>query len=142
MKRLSKEYKLNVSDLVHVKYGTTNKSVPKVIYVTCKCWVTPPIDADLDKMTNYVEKKLRHDIKALFIDGNKFGNRFIFDFDMKYDDPKDTLKKFLSFEFYLIQKEMSDIKTLYSHIQNNCKILIDELVDTLNNEGYVVDKKK
>jgi hypothetical protein len=37
MKRLNKEYKLDVCNYISLKYGTVNKDNPQVIYVACKC---------------------------------------------------------------------------------------------------------
>lgn len=36
MKRLNKEYSLDINEYIDVKYGSVDKLKPIVIYVTCK----------------------------------------------------------------------------------------------------------
>lgn len=36
MKRLNKEYSLDINEYIDVKYGSIDKLNPLVIYVTCK----------------------------------------------------------------------------------------------------------
>ena len=44
MKRLNKEYILDFSNDIDVRFGSVNKDDPKVIYLSGKCWVSPKFE--------------------------------------------------------------------------------------------------
>ena len=46
MKRLNKEYILDFSNDIDVRFGSVNKDDPKVIYLSGKCWVSPKFEDD------------------------------------------------------------------------------------------------
>jgi hypothetical protein len=101
MKRLNKEYKLDVSDSVALKYGSVNKDNPQVIYVSGKCWICPTKESDYDEVISNIESDMRRNIRNVLVDGVNFENRFILDFDISTDGFFPNRKKFLSFDFYL-----------------------------------------
>ena len=105
MKRLNKEYKLDVCNHISLKYGTVNRNNPQVVYVSGKCWVSPQRDMDYGNVIDNIEKTMRKNIKSFLIDGINFDNRFILDFDINIDGLVPREKKFLSFDFYLRQNE-------------------------------------
>ena len=72
MKRLNKEYKLDVCRHISLKYGTVNKNNPQVVYVSGKCWVSPLRQMNYELVFNDIEKKMRNNIKAFLIDGINF----------------------------------------------------------------------
>ena len=111
MRRLNKEYKLDVSNNVILKYGSVNKDNPQVIYISGKCWVYPTKEADYDSVIAKVESEMRKNIRNVFIDDVNFEKKFILDFDISTDGLFPNRKKFLSFDFYLRQKEKNK-KTL------------------------------
>jgi hypothetical protein len=128
MKRLNKEYKLDVCNHISLKYGTVNRNNPQVVYVSGKCWVSPQRDMDYGNVIDNIEKTMRKNIKSFLIDGINFDNRFILDFDINIDGLVPREKKFLSFDFYLRQnennkKKLSDLNDLFkrkvSTIANN-----------------------
>ena len=99
MKRLNKEYKLDVCKHISLKYGTVNKNNPQVVYVSGKCWVSPLKQMDYANVVNGIEKDMRKNIKNFLIDGVNFDNKYILDFDISIDKLLPNEKKFLSFDF-------------------------------------------
>jgi hypothetical protein len=86
MKRLNKEYKLDVCNHVVVKYGSVNKDNPQVVYVSGRCWVSPQIKMDYDDVIYHIEKEMRKNIKLFLMDGINFDKKFILDFDINTDN--------------------------------------------------------
>jgi len=144
MKRLNKEYKLDVSKDVLLKYGSVNKDNPQVIYVSGKCWISPTREMDYDKVITDIESDMRKNIRKVFIDGENFENRFILDFDVSTDGLFPNRKKFLSFDFYLRQKErnkkkLSDIKEF---INDKVRYVSNEMVFSFKENAFTVQKSK
>ena len=144
MKRLNKEYKLDVSNNVIIKYGSVNKDNPQVVYVSGKCWVCPTRETDYDDVISKVESEMRSNIKRIFIDGVNFENRFILDFDISTDGLYPNRKKFLSFDFYLRQKEknkksLTDLKKL---LDSKVSAILSSMVYTFNQNDFTVEKRK
>jgi hypothetical protein len=144
MKRLNKEYKLDVSNNVILKYGSVNKDNPQVVYVSGKCWVCPTQETDYDGVIASIESDMRKNIRKVFIDGENFENRFILDFDVSTDGLFPNRKKFLSFDFYLRQKEknkkkLSDIKEF---INDKVRYVSNEMVFSFNDNSFTVQKTK
>lgn len=144
MKRLNKEYKLDVSKQIILKYGSVNKDNPQVIYVSGKCWVTPTAEADYDAVISHVESEMRDSIKRIFIDGVNFDNKFILDFDINTDGLYPNRKKFLSFDFYLRQKEKNKktLSELGEILKNKVDAVSSGLVYNFNKNAFNVEKKK
>ena len=86
MKRLNKEYKLDVCSHVVVKYGSVNKDNPQVVYVSGRCWVSPQIKMNYDDVIYHIEKEMRKNIKLFLMDGINFDKKFILDFDINTDN--------------------------------------------------------
>jgi len=144
MKRLNKEYKLNVSNYITFKYGSVNKDNPQIVYVSGKCWVSPTEEMDYASVINDIESKLRKDIKSIFIDDINFENRFILDFDISVDGLYPNRKKFLSFDFYLRQneknkKKLSDLKDIFI---NKVGIISNNIVFSFKENAFIVKKQK
>jgi hypothetical protein len=144
MKRLNKEYKLNVSNYITFKYGSVNKDNPQIVYVSGKCWVSPTEEMDYASVINGIESKLRKDIKSIFIDGINFENRLILDFDISVDGLYPNRKKFLSFDFYLRQneknkKKLSDLKDIFI---NKVGIISNNIVFSFKENAFIVKKQK
>lgn len=144
MKRLNKEYKLDVSNYVLLKYGSVNKDNPQVVYVSGKCWVSPTKETDYDSVISKVESEMRKNIRNVFVDGINFENRFILDFDISTDGLFPNRKKFLSFDFYLRQternkKKLADLKQL---LGSKVREISSEMVLAFNENAFIVEKRK
>lgn len=144
MKRLNKEYKLDVSDNVTLKYGSVNKDNPQVIYVSGKCWVCPTKETDYDSVISSIESDMRRNIRNVLVDGVNFENRFILDFDISTDGFFPNRKKFLSFDFYLRQnernkKKLADLKQL---LGGKVSLISNKMVFAFKENSFTVEKKK
>ena len=144
MKRLNKEYKLDVCNHISLKYGTVNRNNPQVVYVSGKCWVSPQRDMDYGNVIDNIEKTMRKNIKSFLIDGINFDNRFILDFDINIDGLVPREKKFLSFDFYLRQnennkKKLSELNDLF---KRKVSTIANNLVYSFKENDFTINKKK
>lgn len=144
MRRLNKEYKLDVCNHVVVKYGSVNKDNPQVIYVSGKCWVSPKTEMDYHKVISHIEDEMRKNIKLFLIDGINFNNKFILDFDINIDKFVVGSKKFLSFDFYLRQNEKNKktLKELKDILSRKISTVVNGLVYLFKENGFIVEKEK
>ena len=126
MKRLNKEYKLDVSDYVLLKYGSVNKDNPQVIYVSGKCWVSPTKETDYDGVIAKIESDMRKNIKSEFIDNVNFENRFILDFDISTDGLYPTRK-------------LTDLRKI---LGDKVKTISSEMVFAFKENNFTVEKRK
>ena len=144
MKRLNKEYKLDVCNHISMKYGTVNKDNPQVIYISGKCWVTPIKEMDYRSRIDYIENEMKKSIKRIFIDDTNFINRFILDFDISTEGMIPNKKKFLSFDFYLRQNENNKkmLKELKELIERKTSTVSNNLVYIFRDNNFQIEKKK
>lgn len=144
MKRLNKEYKLDICNHVIVKYGSVNKDNPQVIYVSGKCWVSPKHQMDYEYVISRIEKEMKKSIKLFLIDEINFTNRFILDFDINTDKFNIGDKKFLSFDFYLRQNDsdVKKLKDLKEMLSNKVSTVVNNLVYLFKENGFIVEKRK
>jgi hypothetical protein len=144
MKRLNKEYKLDVCNHVVVKYGSVNKDNPQVVYVSGRCWVSPQMKMDYDYVISRIEKEMRKNIKLFFMDGINFDKKFILDFDINTDNFVIGDKKFLSFDFYLRQNETNkkSLKDLKNILNGKISTVVNNLVYLFKENDFTIEKRK
>ena len=144
MKRLNKEYKLDVCNHISLKYGTVNKDNPQVIYVSGKCWVCPKSEMNYGPRINMIEKEMKRHIKTFLMDGINFENKFILDFDINIDGISPKKKKFLSFDFYLKQNEKNkkQLKDLKELLERKVSTISNNLVYLFRDNNFEIEKKK
>lgn len=144
MKRLNKEYKLDVCKHISLKYGTVNRNNPQVVYVSGKCWVSPLRNMNYGDVISNIEKEMRKNIKTFFIDEINFDNKYILDFDINVDNINPNEKKFLSFDFYLRQneknkKQLNDLKDL---LNRKVSTIANNLVYMFKENDFSIEKRK
>ncbi len=144
MKRLNKEYKLDVCNHMILKYGSVNKDNPQVVYVSGRCWVSPQTDMDYESVVYEIEKKVRNTIKAFLMDGVNFDNKFILDFDINTDKMNKNDKKFLSFDLYLKQNENNKktLKELKELLMHRISTVANSIVYFFKENNFEINKKK
>ena len=144
MKRLNKEYKLDVCSHIKLKYGTVNRNNPQVIYVSGKCWVSPLRKMDYTSVFNEAEKNMRKNIKTFLIDGVNFEDKYILDFDINIDNISPNEKKFLSFDFYLKQNEKNkkELSAFKDAFNRKISTIVNNLVYILKENDFTVNKTK
>jgi hypothetical protein len=144
MKRLNKEYKLDVCKHISLKYGTVNRNNPQVVYVSGKCWVSPLRTMNYGDIISNIEKEMRRNIKTFFIDEINFDNKYILDFDINVDNINPNEKKFLSFDFYLRQneknkKQLGDLKDM---LNRKVSTIANNLVYMFKENDFSIEKRK
>lgn len=144
MKRLNKEYKLDVCKHISLKYGTVNRNNPQVVYVSGKCWVSPLRSMNYGDVISNIEKEMRRNIKTFFIDEINFDNKYILDFDINVDNINPNEKKFLSFDFYLRQneknkKQLGDLKDM---LNRKVSTIANNLVYMFKENDFSIEKRK
>lgn len=144
IRRLNKEFKLDVCNDMSLKYGTVNRDNPRVVYVSGKCWIKPLKKMDYENVISKIQDSFKKRVKSYMLDGECFDNRLIIDFDINSDKINLGEKKFLSFDFYLrqnekAQKNLKDLKGLFSRKMN---VVANELIEMFNENNFSVDKKK
>ena len=144
MKKLRKEYKLDVCNHIVLKYGTVNRDNPQVIYISGKCWVCPLHQMDYPKVVSNIEKEMRKNIKNIMTDGVNFDKKFILDFDINSDRLSPLHKMFLSFDFYLRQNEKNkkELASLQSLLRGKVSTISNNLVYSFRENDFQIEKKK
>lgn len=132
MKKLVKEIKLNVSDAIVLKYGTTNRENPKVIYINGKTWIKPLYYGDYEEAVNQAISTYKKEIKKRLLETNKFERNMLCEFDIRPEAMKFNKKKFLSFDIFVKQRGCLDMKSLkddlYECVGNASDIFVDNLI--------------
>lgn len=140
---MNKEYKIEVSDSARVKYGSTNKDDPKVIYVSCNCWIKPTAEMDYTKGIASVKTNLRQKIGDEFLRGKDFMDKLILGYDVNQENFTEDSRKFLTVDFYLIQQgKIRKLKELNSMMQDKMGRIVNGMVEDFENKGFAVAKKK
>jgi len=144
MKRLKKEYSLDVCNHIVLKYGTVNRDNPQVIYVSGKCWVSPKDERDYSKTISDIEKNMKKNINNLLMDGVNFDKKFILDFDINVDGLAPSRKRFLSFDFYLRQNEKNkkDLSLLKPLLSGKVSTISNNLVYLFRENSFTIEKRK
>lgn len=144
IKRLNKEYKLDVCDSISLKYGSVNREDPQVVYVNGRCWISPNSETDYKSVISLAEANMRKDIKKYLMDGINFDGKFIFDFDVNTDKIGPNVKKFLTFDLYAKQKSENkrNLKALRQVMESKIRVIADNLTATLNENDFSVSQKK
>lgn len=145
MKRLNKEFKINCNNNINISFGTTNRNNPSVIYVSGNCWIKPTIDKlDYSKELNVIESNLKKNLKQFVTSSSQFDTKFICYFDAKLSGIKNDKKSFISFEYYLKQKDdnISSCKTLSPVIEESAKYISNNMLNDLAEFEFDVSKTK
>ena len=143
MKRLSKEYCLNINDNIDVKYGSVDKTNPSVIYVNCKSWICPEEQIDYVSAMSEVFNSFKKKLKSVIVKSPYFENKFICDFDIKAASIREKKKKYISFEFLVKQKGIVySLKEIRNTVEDTFKTIIDNLVIDLKSHTFIVTKGK
>ena len=144
MKRLNKEFKLDICDQILLKYGSVNKDNPQIVYISGKCWVSPQTKMDYTLAINIIKKEMKNKIKTFLIDGENFCNKFILDFDINTDKMLPNEKKFLSFDLYLKQNENNkkSLKNLKEILNRKMRVIVNNLIYLFNENDFSIQKKK
>ena len=143
MKRLNKEYSLELNEYIDVKYGSIDKLNPLVIYVTCKGWVCPECVENYDETMDSIFNDFKKKLKKSIANSQYFENRFVCDFDLRTASVRENKKNYISFEFFVRQKnKIHSLKEMKKPMKDTFKGIIDDLVHNLELHTLKVTKTK
>jgi hypothetical protein len=142
MERLSKEFKLNISNNISVKYGSVDKNNPKVIYIEGKCWVSPLFEGNYTAHIDNIKAQFRKCVSKLLISNEVYSSKFILDFDVNTENMKIDEKKFLSFNIFLRQESNSLYALKDSKLYEHFPTMVNMLYNLLNENEFRVTKRK
>lgn len=144
VKRLNKEYKLDVCDKISLKYGSINREDPQIVYVSGKCWVAPTCRMDYSSVITSIKNDMKKNIKRVLIDGSNFENKYIFDFDVSTEKVEPNVSKFLTFDLYLKQNKENKrpLKELKGLMEDRMGVISNNLMNSFNENDFVVSQRK
>ena len=143
-KRNKKEYKMTSVNGVSLKYGSTNRTNPQVLYVTGKAWVKPTREMDYSDSLSRVKKRMERRILERLRLVDSLETKYIFDFDISPLNMKAGRPKFMTFNIFLKQKKenMRPLKGAGKLIDSTIVPLIDQMVEDFNENDFVLKGKK
>ena len=142
--KIIKEKNLNIEKDMNIKYGTSQRKNPEVIYLSNKFWLLPNNSMDFENVFEDIKENFQMLLTSILRNSQKWHNKFISDFDIKFNGLQPNKKSFVSIEFYIRQKgEMiQDFKSLEDDIVNDFKPLFENLKEDLLNYNFSVSKTK
>jgi hypothetical protein len=144
LKRRNKEYQMGSINGLSVKYGTTNKIDPRVVYITGKAWVKPLRKIDysdsLDRIRNRMEKRIMNRLKTMV----GMDKKYIFDLNLSPMNMKVGKPKFMTFNIFLRQDKLSvkSLESIGSVLDVTMSPLIEEMTNDFNDDYFVIDTNK
>ena len=144
MRRLNKEYKLNVCRHISMRYGSVNKKDPRVIYISGKCWLEPSEQDDYVQVIKSLENEFKKNVKLFLANGKSFGKRFILDFHANADSMEQGSKTYMSFDLYLRQsdKDVQPLEALQDTLSKYASTLSNSFVYACARHGLSATKNK
>lgn len=144
MKRLNKEYPIEVNECIEVKYGSVDREKPLVVYVEGKSWICPNFNGNFEGEIDCVMSNFKKKLRSIIKNDKVFENNFVFDFDVKTASLRENKKSFMTFGFFL--KQPNDgfrlLKDLKTHIMATYRDIINDLAVDLNNHTFSLSKTK
>lgn len=142
--RLNREKKIE-NDLLKVKIGTTNKENPRIVYVDGRVFISPTVEMkDYTDEIEDIRKRFKKNIGKHLKYSNLFDNRFILNFDISSSRMIKDKRSFLSFQFYLKQKETTPlpINVIKSKGEGFINSLISSLVEDVEEHNFTMYKTR
>lgn len=144
MRRLGKEYGIDVNSSVTMKYGSVNRNDPRVVYLSGKCWVSPRNETDYEKVAYKVKQAIRRSTNQLVADGKEFDKDYILDFYVNLDELTVNDSKFMSFDIYIRQaagseRPLAELRDVLSVGADGISSCVESV---FNENGFSVGKTK
>ena len=144
LKRKNKEYIMPSINGVSIKYGTTDKTNPQVVYITGKTWVKPTKKIDFHESIGDIRKRMEKRIlnRLKTVDG--MDNKYIFDLDINPLNMKVGNSKFMTFNIFLRQNKgnVRSLKNVGGLLNVAFLPLIEEMTDDFNRDYFELIPKK
>lgn len=144
MKRLNKEFSLNINSNISLLYGTTDRMNPLVIYLIGKGWVLPQYECDYNVIFDEIISSFRKDIKTSIEENNIFTSKYICNVEINTKKMEVGKKTYFTFDVYFKQKEkpLIGLKEIEPHLK---KVFIHALRNFENNfleNSFIITKGK
>ena len=142
--RLNCERKID-HNTFNLKFGTTNKNNPLVIYIEGKTFITPnEISDNYSKDISAFKYELQRDIRKLLSKSKYFEGDFILDFQLANSGIKVGKKSFLTFEVLLKQPASKILKLNEVKEQTQGEIceIINSLEQNIVEHNFSISKTK
>ena len=115
--RKNKEYKIDSGNSFRLKFGSTDKGNPKVVYINGNTWMIPPKIDEIKSIIPTIERNVRNFVKFEINKQQNLDKSFILDFDLKPDSIIPGRRKFISFELYVRQRETKKLTEISDAIK-------------------------
>ena len=142
--KVIREKELEMCDNMTIKYGTAQRANPEVIYVTSKFWILPRMEMNFENVMNEIKNDFQMLLTSIIKHNTLWHNKFISDFDIKFNGLQPNKKSFVSIEFYIKQKSemMRQFKSLEDDIVHDFKPLFQNLKENLSDYNFTVNKTR
>lgn len=135
--RKNKEYKIESGNSFKLKYGSTDKDDPKVVYINGNTWMVPPKIDEVKTVIPSIERNVRNFVKFEINKNQSLDKSFIFDFDLKPDSIIPGRKKFISFELYVRQRETKKLTEICDNIREMASKITGKIEEELVRNDFV-----
>lgn len=142
MKRIAKEYSIDINNYFEVKYGSMNAKQPKVIYITCKSWIAPQYKGEYKAPLKEVRENFQTRIKTAILNSSKLDDNYLLESDFKFDQLGKREKNFLTIELTVKQKETNALEEFKGEIINTFKNVLDLCTSEILSNNFKLSKRK
>lgn len=144
MKRLNKEFSVDIDSKFKTKYGSTNHKKPEVIYIVGNTYISPSFDSndyvsDINDLKNTYNNIINKLIKKYNTD---FHKECICGIDICDNRIKKGKKTFLTFELYLKQKNCKQLNEINDIIKNISEKLVLDFKNNLELKKFTCYRQK
>ncbi len=106
-------------------------------------WVCPECIEEYDETMESIFNEFKKKLKKSIANSQHFENRFVCDFDLKTASLRENKKNYISFEFFIRQKnKIYSLKEIKKTMKDTFKGIIDDLVHNLELHTYKMTKTK
>lgn len=103
----------------------------------------PECIENYDETINLIFNNFKKRLKKTITNSNHFENRFVCDFDLKTASVRENKKNYISFEFFVKQRNnVFSLKEMKKKMKETFKGIINDLVNDLNYHTFKVTKTK
>lgn len=143
-KRLGKKMPLDIIDEIETSYGTLNRLNPEVIYISGKFWIKPLQEMDYNSVLDEIISKIKNSFKYNVKRNQQWGDKIIFDMDIKTYYMSTQKKSYGDFELYVHQNKdsMKDMNRIAEDIFSLCNPILKEFIHELHENDFIITKSK
>lgn len=106
-------------------------------------WICPECIENYDETINLIFNNFKKRLKKTITNSEHFQNRFVCDFDLKTASVRENKKNYISFEFFVKQRDnIYSLKEIKKKMKETFKGIINDLVNDLNYHTFKVTKTK